>query len=123
MWAGLGQGTRTARRRRIAVLALTGIVLATAIVVAVALGNAGTQADPHKDSVVASLITELADPGSQQVNSIAFSPDGKTLATADENGRAYLWDLATRTRRLLCSCRLRCFDPQGSPEFLWRCRP
>jgi hypothetical protein len=98
MRAGLGQGTRTARRRRIAVLALTGIVLVTAIVVAVALGNVSPQAGPHKDSVVKSLIAELADPSSQQVNSIAFSPDGKTLVTADENGRAYLWDLATRTR-------------------------
>ena len=50
------------------------------------------QADPHKDSVVASLIAELADPSSQQVNSIAFSPNGKTLATGDFNdGRAAIF--------------------------------
>jgi WD40 repeat protein len=28
---------------------------------------------------------------------IAFSPDSKILATADVNGNAYLWDVATRT--------------------------
>jgi sugar lactone lactonase YvrE len=91
MLAGLSRGTRTARRRRIAVLALAGIVLATAAVVAVALGNAGKHAGKH--SVVTSLTADLADPGSKQVNSVAFSPDGKTLAIADENGRAYLWHI------------------------------
>jgi WD40 repeat protein len=36
-------------------------------------------------------IAALADPRSQNVNTVAFSPNGKTLATADENGLTYLW--------------------------------
>src|SRR5262249_38390391 len=83
--------TRTARRR-IAVLALAGIVLAAAAVVTVALGHAG------RHSAVASPIAELADPSSRNVNSVAFSPDARTLAAADENGSTYLWAVATRTR-------------------------
>jgi len=37
------------------------------------------------------------DPGTKYVNDVAFSPDSKILATADVNGNAYLWDVATRT--------------------------
>ena len=42
------------------------------------------------------LLARLNDPGSQvgkEVDSLAFSPDGKTLATADGNGYANLWSL------------------------------
>ena len=43
----------------------------------------------------AKLIATLPDPGTKGVNSVAFSPDGKTLAAGDANGNTYVWDVAT----------------------------
>jgi len=42
-------------------------------------------------------IRSFADPGSsgQHVDSVAFSPDGKLLASGDADGNTYLWDTAT----------------------------
>jgi WD40 repeat protein len=41
-------------------------------------------------------ITTLTDPDSMGINSVAFSPDGMTLATADQNssGNVYLWHIS-----------------------------
>jgi WD40 repeat protein len=38
-----------------------------------------------------SVIGTVSDPGGQEERDATFSPDGKTLATADDNGSAYLW--------------------------------
>jgi WD40 repeat protein len=38
----------------------------------------------------------LTEPGSRGVTSVAFSPGGQTLATADGGGNVYLWEVATR---------------------------
>jgi WD40 repeat protein len=47
------------------------------------------------DTAARSITATLTDPGSQGVISVAFTPDGTTLATGDRNGRVYLWDTAT----------------------------
>jgi len=39
----------------------------------------------------------LKGPGSNEVYGVAFSPDGDSVATADRNGKTYLWDVATGT--------------------------
>jgi WD40 repeat protein len=71
-------------------------LLATAAVAAVAAGSVFHPSDAitlGQGSGAASPIATLTDPGSKNVNLVAFSPDGKTLATADQNGRTYLWDV------------------------------
>lgn len=40
-------------------------------------------------------IATLTDPNSTGITSLAYTPDGKTLVTADGNGSIYLWDIAT----------------------------
>jgi len=37
----------------------------------------------------------VTNPGSKGALAVAFSPDGKTLAVGDRNGRIYLWDAAS----------------------------
>ncbi|WP_187366017.1 WD40 repeat domain-containing serine/threonine protein kinase [Trebonia kvetii] len=37
----------------------------------------------------------VTNPGSKGALSVAFSPDGKTLAVGDRNGKIYLWDAAS----------------------------
>jgi WD40 repeat protein len=49
------------------------------------------------DTVSDTIVRAFPDPGTgiRHVNSIAFSPDGTTLATGDSNGNAYLWSVDT----------------------------
>lgn len=44
------------------------------------------------------IVRTLAEPGHAVVTSVTFSPDGKTLATCDGSGTAYLWNAATGQR-------------------------
>ena len=80
-------------------LILVGVAAAaiTAVVVALAPWKPGVgrpaPPTPATLSVTASRPASLADPGSSGVESVVFSPDGQVLATADRNGRTYLWNL------------------------------
>jgi serine/threonine protein kinase len=49
------------------------------------------------DAASNTIVRTFPDPGTgiRHVNSIAFSPDGTTLATGDSNGNAYLWSADT----------------------------
>jgi serine/threonine protein kinase len=42
-----------------------------------------------------SQVQKFTNPGGRGALSVAFSPDGKTLAVADRNGQVYLWDVAS----------------------------
>ena len=57
----------------------------------------GTRVSPHTEPPIPNGIAALTDPGSAGVQSVAFSPNGTTLAVGDTDGSAYVWNLATRT--------------------------
>jgi Tol biopolymer transport system component len=102
------------RRRRIGLAALAVVVLAGVGAFAAAThgnfghhpsapslggaqpGGAGSQVGGL--AVTFSRIAALTDPASTGVNAASFSPDGKMLATADQNGSTYLWDVASHSR-------------------------
>ena len=47
------------------------------------------------DVATRQIVATLTDPRSHGANDVAYSPNGKTVATADSNGDIYLWDAAT----------------------------
>jgi serine/threonine-protein kinase len=69
-----------------------------------AVGGSGNEGGRTilRDLATGKRVATLTDPGANSpvfslVVSVAFSPDGKTLATGDSSGSTYLWDLATGT--------------------------
>ena len=52
-------------------------------------------------TITARIIATLTDPHSTGVQTVQFSPDGKTLVTADADGGVYLWNTATHSRTTL----------------------
>jgi serine/threonine protein kinase len=107
--------TQRLRHRRRAALAAIGTTAAVGLAAlgAVTLGNHQASTPPpggrHSGnsssqsqarlaaslSATGSLVRALTDPASQNIWSIALSPDGTTLATGDGNGRTYLWNIAS----------------------------
>jgi Tol biopolymer transport system component len=101
-------------RRRIGLAALAVVVLAAVGAVVAAThgsfghhpsaasqgaaqsGGAGSQTGGLAATV--RRIAALTDPESTGVNAAAFSPDGRMLATADQNGSTYLWNVADHSR-------------------------
>jgi Tol biopolymer transport system component len=69
-------------------------------------------------TITARLIATLTDPHSTGVQTVQFSPDGKTLVTADHDGEVYLWNTATHRRTRLSGIsghgNSAAFSPDGS---------
>ena len=80
-------------RLRVAV-GLAAVLAVAASLSAFALSSRG--AGTHSGNL-SRPIAILTDPGSNGVDSVAFSPAGTTLAVGDSDGRTFLWSLATRT--------------------------
>jgi serine/threonine protein kinase/sugar lactone lactonase YvrE len=96
--AAPGRRRRDRHRLVVAAVAAAALVVTTAVVVPVLMLRTGP-GSAHDNLASGSSPVTLAVPGGSggntEVNSVAFSPDSKTLAVADFNGDVYLWAVAT----------------------------
>jgi serine/threonine protein kinase len=83
---------RAIRRRPVIIAATTIGIAVIGLVIAITVIPGVTVSD--------TIVRTFSDPGTgiRHVNSVAFSPDGKTLATGDSSGNAYLWSVDTGRR-------------------------
>jgi serine/threonine protein kinase/WD40 repeat protein len=85
------------RRHRLVSIGLAGVVLAAAIVVPYVLVSSPSPVGSRSSvSSPGSSRGTLVDLPTSNVTSVAFSPNGGTLAVGGKNGRTYLWDIAAR---------------------------
>ena len=89
-----GPARRRPSRRTALIAAITGIAAAVSIVVG---SLAGGPAAPGATSF-SRPAHSFADPGNLGVDALAFSPDGRVLATGDADGSTYLWLIAGGAR-------------------------
>ena len=81
-------GERSARSRRLLIIALACALLAAAVAIPLVLTMPGPSPAPY---------LTLTDSHSKGVTSVAFGPGGTTLAAADKNGKIYLWNIESKT--------------------------